>query len=794
MKISTLIFVTITLMFTSITSAQSWVWAKQGVVYSAASNGASNGLATDIYGNVYMTGNFEDTLSFGADTLIEMSRYFGSAFLVKYDATGNLIWAKQAFPQSTQSMANSNAIAVDASGDIYITGVFQDTVMFDTCNLCTLHEAQDVFLIKYDMNGKVLWAKQGISSVFAFATSNSVSLDASGNIYITGAFQDTVKFGGYSLSTAYQDVFLVKYDMNGNVLWAKQTQSSYTNIVLDDNAANSVSIDKFGNSYITGGFDYGTITFGTTTLNSYNTNGEVFLAKFDPKGNVLWARQSQPASLGGGPGYGSSVAVDINNKVYVTGDFWGHVSFGPFTLTTNVWDIFLIKYDSGGTVIWAEAANYDSIYNYWYANTIATDTLNHVYFTASSEPGWYPLIIGGDTFTSSPNSYSTALIKFDSSGKVICGSVIKGATNTFDVSVGSLAVDSSGSYVYDAGSLAFSITIGPDKLYYEWNNSPWIARWSSCCPDARIKGNLNLCKGDSTTLTAGGGISYKWSTGATTSSITIKPDSSASYQVIASNGFCSDSINKTITVTPYPIPGINTPPEICGAGNSAQLLASGGASYIWEPSAGLNSDTIPNPVADPATTTLYTVTIANKECKVSDSVKVKVVTNVPQSVLCCDTLIMFDQSINLTSTTGAGSIIWTPSIGLNCDTCPSVTAEPSESTTYMVTITNDSGCSITRSITIHVDCGTVFIPGAFSPNGDGQNDRLYVRGPCINTIDFIVFDRWGNKVFETYDKNNGWDGTYKGLPMNAGTYVYTLTAKLNDGTMLEKKGNVALVR
>jgi gliding motility-associated-like protein len=135
-----------------------------------------------------------------------------------------------------------------------------------------------------------------------------------------------------------------------------------------------------------------------------------------------------------------------------------------------------------------------------------------------------------------------------------------------------------------------------------------------------------------------------------------------------------------------------------------------------------------------------------------------------------------------------------PTTGLNCANCFNPIASPTQNTTYTLTVTSDSGCTSTTSVTIDVSCGTVFVPDAFSPNGDGQNDYLYVRGDCIKIMNFKVFDRWGNKVFETTDKSIPWDGTFKGQPMNTATFVYYLDATTYDGNTITKKGNVALIR
>jgi gliding motility-associated-like protein len=98
------------------------------------------------------------------------------------------------------------------------------------------------------------------------------------------------------------------------------------------------------------------------------------------------------------------------------------------------------------------------------------------------------------------------------------------------------------------------------------------------------------------------------------------------------------------------------------------------------------------------------------------------------------------------------------------------------------------------SVTITIFNCNVFVPNAFSPNDDGVNDKLYVRSLCMKTMDFAVFDRFGNKIFETESEEVPWDGTYKGKPMPIGTYMWYLTGVLTDGTRLSKSGNVTLVR
>ncbi|MCW3078527.1 MAG: hypothetical protein JWO32_3136 [Bacteroidetes bacterium] len=160
-----------------------------------------------------------------------------------------------------------------------------------------------------------------------------------------------------------------------------------------------------------------------------------------------------------------------------------------------------------------------------------------------------------------------------------------------------------------------------------------------------------------------------------------------------------------------------------------------------------------------------------------------------------DTVIRFGASIVLTAT-NAVSYIWDPPYNISPLTGSVVTVNPLQTTQYHVKGYNSSQCYSNDTINVIVidDCGEMFVPNAFSPNGDGANDKLYVRGLCLETLTFLVFNRWGEKVFETNDKSIGWDGTYKGELLNTGVFVFRLEGKTYDGKGYSMKGNVTLVR
>jgi len=259
--------------------------------------------------------------------------------------------------------------------------------------------------------------------------------------------------------------------------------------------------------------------------------------------------------------------------------------------------------------------------------------------------------------------------------------------------------------------------------------------------------------------------------------------------------YIADSYNNRVReMVVCSTPTISKNATIC-AGDKVALSASGGNSYQWSPATGLSSINSGNTIASPASTIVYTVVVSTNYCTASASVEVYV-NPAPAVTACCNVVLQEGQSTTLSVSPilSIDNYYWTPVDGLSCVSCPNPVASPNINTTYYVAITDSNGCVKTDTVTVDISCGIVFIPEAFSPNGDGQNDVLYVRGDCIKTMQFDVFDRWGNKVFETNDKNNGWNGICKGAAMNTGSYVYYLNATMYDGTTVTKKGNVVLVR
>lgn len=298
------------------------------------------------------------------------------------------------------------------------------------------------------------------------------------------------------------------------------------------------------------------------------------------------------------------------------------------------------------------------------------------------------------------------------------------------------------------------------------------------------------CIGTPLTLIAGGGDHYSWNTGDGKDVLGILPAITTTYTVsITTNDNCNDVKSITITVKPIPTAAITGSSIVC-KGDNLNLMATGGDTYVWSTGVQTPSFTINNPLID----NNYWVAVSVGSC--SDTAKTSVsIVSKPIVDAGSDVSINYGNSIPLFAT-GTGTYQWSPEAGLSCTDCASPLAEPSTNTLYYIILKDANGCKNTDSVMVFVDlpCGDVFVPSAFSPNDDGMNDILFVMGRCIQSMNFTVYDRWGNKVFESTSPTKGWDGTYNEKPMNTDLFVYSLTGTLTNGETLSKKGTIMLMR
>lgn len=315
---------------------------------------------------------------------------------------------------------------------------------------------------------------------------------------------------------------------------------------------------------------------------------------------------------------------------------------------------------------------------------------------------------------------------------------------------------------------------------------------------------------------SGAGISYTWSPSSAivgsinSSSIVAKPTTSATviYTVTLSNGLCMST--ETISIQVYtcvsPIVGFTTltNDSICTKGCVSFTSTTTGdppLTYQWICAGGTSTiSTVANPQFCFNASGNYSVGLIASNPYGSDTLikpNYIFVADTPNVVTAFgDTLIKIGQTAPI-SVIGGTTYSWSPDNGtIACSTCSSTIVQPTVTTQYIVTAFNSIYCHRQDTITVKIDltCGDFFIPNVFSPNGDGLNDFVNAHGFCISSYNLQIFNRWGEKVFETTDKSYGWDGSFRGKPMDIGVFMYKVEGITIEGKPFSLKGNVTLLR
>lgn len=267
---------------------------------------------------------------------------------------------------------------------------------------------------------------------------------------------------------------------------------------------------------------------------------------------------------------------------------------------------------------------------------------------------------------------------------------------------------------------------------------------------------------------------------------------------------CTDTVTVQVEMK-NKVVSVNKDTNIC-IGNPALLKASGGINYIWLPSESLNNNSIDNPVAKPGVTTTYTVFVTtvnsySDTCisNLTTVVNVFFPTFTATASSDRDTILKGESTKVHVLPNTKYSFLWNPSNSLNTATMANVIATPEKTTTYDVTVFDTIGCSNKTFLTIYVvpatcDENDIFVPNTFTPNADGNNDLLFARTNVTKDFYFAIYNRWGEMIFDTKNKNIGWDGTYKGVKVDPGVFAYYLNTVCYNGQVLIKKGNVTLIR
>jgi gliding motility-associated-like protein len=305
------------------------------------------------------------------------------------------------------------------------------------------------------------------------------------------------------------------------------------------------------------------------------------------------------------------------------------------------------------------------------------------------------------------------------------------------------------------------------------------------------------CNGVPVTLFVEGADNYEWSPSEGLSSTTIatpdaNPTQNTTYTVVGSNACGEDSFQVTVLVSSIDIT-IDADSVVC-ANEPFFLRASGANNYVWQPTHLVFNKYSAETQASIDQTSLLTVTgIDSLGCSGSESVMIRIYPRVPFR-LGNDRVIDFGEEIIL-ETFSSYPINWEENPYISCTTCNNPTVFPQETTTYIGEITTDYGCPERDSVTVFVR-GELYVPNAFTPDGDGLNDIFKAEGLDIVKFNMKVFNRWGELIFESDDINHGWNGSsgnnsYYSPP---GIYQYIIVAQEHKGQVFEYRGHVHLLR
>jgi hypothetical protein len=337
-----------------------------------------NGIAVDTLDNIYVTGYTQGGLDDNTS-----SSPNSDLFLIKYNSSGGIQWTKQ---MRTSSGEMGKAITIDSSDNIYVTGLTSGAL--DNNSQSGNVFDHDFFLVKYNSNGTKQWTQQLGSSENDFG--RGVAVDSYNNLYVTGEtfgdLDNNTNSGSGCTYPPCSDIFLVKYNSSGTKQWTKQLGTS------GNDSGNGVIVDSSNNIYVTG------YTNGDLDNITNSGDGDIFLLKYNSSGLKQWTKLMGTSQSETGMG----LTIDSSDNIYVTGYTYGSLNYNSYS---GSGDIFLVKYNSSGTLLWSKLLGTNST-DWGYG--VKVNSSNNVYVTGDTE--------GGLDGNSNSGSADIFLVKYNSSG------------------------------------------------------------------------------------------------------------------------------------------------------------------------------------------------------------------------------------------------------------------------------------------------------------------------------------------------------------------------------------------
>ena len=735
--------------------------------FGGSSHDNNMSAAIDNLGNLYTLG-----YTYSGDYLTQPmgTGYFqgiraGQADIVisKFDNSGVLQWSTYYGGSNTDFGYD---LVTDCDRNVFIVGNtassdFPVQFLPGAYNKDTVDFTYSLFITKFDNAGVLNWSTYygGRSQ----ETPSAITADANGNIFVTGsvwssdfptldpgngAYYDNTLGGSFSASS---DVFILKFNNNGVREWA--TFYGGENGPGEYEISTCITADNNGNVYV-GGYTktpdfpvlYATGAYNQTKLNNPGYE-EGFLLKFNNDGVRKWATFFGSIS----DDRITAITTDLPGNLYVTGFSGTSMNF-PFKILTGAYnqtnaqggkDIFISKFDINNDLVWSTAyGGYGFASDTEAGNDIAVDNNGNIFVTGQTSANDFPTQFATGAYNQTYAGWGgfvgdAVIIQFNSSCAREWATCYGGSDDDGGKSV---VTDPSGC-VFVAGSIQ--------------SNSVYTKN-----PYGGVVYNSALTGGVSDPVD---NFIFK----------ACPQSSSLSAMAVQASSCCGDSAG--------------------GIGSAAVAFPKGGVSpYTYSWSNSLNTQSVTGLISG----LTYSVTITDSTgakataiVTIAPAFSISVSPSNPASVC-------IGSSVNLNANGGI-SYTWSPSTSLNTTLASAVTASPTADITYIITGTASNGCKAAISLLVEVkDCSSnISIPNIFTPNGDGKNETFVINARGVDKIKITIYNRWGEKVYESDSVKGGWDGnSTSGNPLPDGVYYYLAQGKFITGNDLNEYGHLTLVR
>ena len=809
--------------------------------FGGLSDDAAYGIQQDAAGNTFIAGGTKST---NIDSAQNSNSGGVDGFLAKYSPSNNLLTSKYI---GTTFYDQCFFVQLDISDSVYTYGQSLGTMPVTTGKYSNLGSHQ--FIQKYSNSLATLEFSTifGSSSTTINISPSAFLVNDCGLIYMSGWGGTVNGIGSTSgmpvstgTSAAYQpttdgsDFYLMVLEQNAVAL-------NYATFFGGTSAAEHVDggtsrFDKKGNVYqaVCAGCG-GNSNFPSTTGSYSTTNGSsnCNLAVFKFNINEIQAIASIPAVVICYPNaaFFSNNSTNGNAYLWDFGDGNTSTAYAPthFYGAAGTYTATLLVYDSTGCIKPDSSTIIINVFDPAAALTtpdtaICPNTSVQLFATGGTSYLWSPSATLSNDTIANPIATPTGPTTY----RVIVSNICGIDTNYINVTFNSIVTKTSNDTTICSGDTVLLFASGGGT--YSWSPSATVLNSTSSTPSIFPTATTNyyvniltpegcnaidsvlitvidipnpvlsdddsICYGDQIILNASGADSYLWTPSISLSTntgttVTANPANTTTYYVGFTNQ-CATLIDSVTVIVLVP-QAFSSPDDTICFNKSVVIWASGGISYSWSPITYVTQPTNDTTEVNPLIPTVFRVIVTDAIGCTDTAFTSISFSPIPTLDAGKNQVINYGQTAFLNAISSAGTFSWNPHLTLASTINKSTSAQPSNTTTYIANLLDAYGCSVTDSVTISLD-GSLYIPNTFSPNGDELNDVFIINAKDIIQFEIMIFNRWGEILYESKDINKGWDGSHKGEICKIDTYVWRIVYSDVNTSKTELFGHVNLVK